>query len=134
MPDTPKGAADSSAALDWYEFSDEENTVFRQLALRMRVVGIALLTWGILQGPKILADGDIGAIMLSLGLMTSGVWTIRTAHSFRAIHQTQGSDIAHLMSALRSVHKLYTLVAGIITVIIVWILLALAFTLVVSLT
>jgi hypothetical protein len=116
-----------------FEFSAEDNKVFRNLALRMRIVGVALLTWGILQSPRIFGSGDIGAIILALGLLVAGVWTIRAAHGFRAVDQTEGADITHLMDALKSVLKLYSLVASIIAVIVVWIAIALGFALFVAL-
>jgi uncharacterized membrane protein len=133
VSDAPETVAEVPASSSRYEFSEEDNRIFRQLALRMRVVGVALITWGILQGPPIFRHGDLGALVLALGLLVTGIWTIRAAHGFRAIDRTQGSDISHLMSALKSVHNLYTLVASVIAVIVVWIVIALVFALVVSL-
>lgn len=133
LSETPPPVAEAPADLKLFEFSEEDDQIFRQLSTRMRIVGIALLTWGILQAPRIFGSGDVGALLLALGLLATGVWTIRAAHGFRAIDQTVGSDIDHLMSALKSVHHLYTLVASIIAVIVVWIVIGLAFTLVVSL-
>jgi hypothetical protein len=133
VSDTQHGVAEASAGSNLFEFSAADNKVFSQLALRMRLVGIALLTWGILQGPRIFGSGDLGALLLALGLLSTGIWTIRAAHGFRAIAETQGSDISHLMGALRSVHSLYTMVASIIAVIVVWIVIALTFALMVSL-
>lgn len=116
-----------------FEFSEEDGQIFRQLSMSMRIVGIALLTWGILLTPRIFADGDMGALVMALCILTTGVWTILAAHRFRAIQQTQGDDIEHLMMAMRSVHHLYILIAGIIGVIVVWIVAALIITLIVSL-
>jgi hypothetical protein len=133
VSDTPQAMTETPIEADRFEFSEGDNKVFSQLALRMRVVGIALLTWGVLQGPRVFGSGDLGAMVLALGLLATGVWTIMAAHGFRAIVQTQGSDISHLMSALKSVHNLYTLVASMIAVIVIWILIALGFALIVSL-
>ena len=38
-----------------------------------------------------------------------GIWTINAANSFRLIVDTRGHDIPHLMHALTSLRKLYTL-------------------------
>lgn len=133
MTDKPHVADEGPARLSPFEFSDEDNRLFRQLSMTMRIVGVALLTWGILMIPRIFQDGDLAALVLSLGLLVTGVWTVRAGHRFGAIEQTEGADMEHLMSALTSLHHLYTLVAGVIGVIVVWIVGALVFTLIVAL-
>ncbi len=112
-----------------YEFTAEENTVFRNLAQYMRNVGIFFSLLGIAtaagavyllyEGNKILgklpgeidtsllqkASGTVllfGALCLALGLFTR-----HAASSFRLVADTEGSDIEHLMSALGALKKLY---------------------------
>ena len=115
-----------------YEFSERDNQLFGQLAIRMQIVGIAILVWALFQVPRVFS-GDVGALALTLALAVTGIWTVAAANQFRAITRTEGSDISHLMRALWSVHNLYTLAASIIAVIVVWILIALGFTLLVTL-
>src|SRR5262249_49092846 len=45
-----------------------------------------------------------------------GVWTQSAAGSFKKIVDTQGSDIHHLMDALSSLNKMYTLIYTIIVI------------------
>jgi hypothetical protein len=52
-----------------------------------------------------------GVIFLLIGL-----WTRSSGSSFREIVATTGRDIAHLMSALSSLHKMYSLVYTLIIV------------------
>jgi len=125
-------ASPESPSRSSYEFTGEDNRLFGQLALRMRVVGIAILVWAFFQAPRVFS-GDVGALALTLALTVTGIWTVAAANQFRAITRTEGSDISHLMRALWSVHNLYTLAASIIAVIVVWILIALGFTLLVTL-
>jgi len=113
------------------EFGEEENRLFRQLALRMYIVGVAILVWGFFQAPRIFG-GDLGALALTLALMVTGIWTVGAARRFQAIVKTEGSDYSHLVRALRAVHHLYTLAAAVIAVIAVWVVVALGFTLVVT--
>jgi hypothetical protein len=45
-----------------------------------------------------------------------GVWTKAAADSFKQIVDTTGSDINHLMNAISSLHKMYTLVYTLIVI------------------
>jgi hypothetical protein len=53
-----------------------------------------------------------------------GVWTQSASGSFKKIVTTQGSDIHHLMGALSSLNKMYTLVYSIIVIGLLLLLLA----------
>ena len=53
-----------------------------------------------------------------------GVWTRSAATSFQEIVTTTGRDIGHLMSALSSLHKMYSLVYTLIIVTLIVVLVA----------
>jgi hypothetical protein len=56
-----------------------------------------------------------------------GVWTRSAASSFREIVATTGRDISHLMNALGSLHKMYSLLYTLIIITILAFLIALGF-------
>jgi len=134
VPDTTQQAENSAPTQSKspFEFGEDENRLFSQLALRMQIVGLAILVWAFFQSPRVFS-GDVGALAFTLAMAVTGILTIMAANQFRAITRTEGSDIAHLMRALWSVHSLYTLAASIIGVIVVWIVIGLGFTLMVTL-
>ncbi len=103
-----------------YEFSDEDNVLFKGLALRMSSLGFFLLVLAALDMPALLrAEGR--AVVVAILYMVTGAWSFLTAYSIRSIVETEGSDISHLLSALKSLRHLLTL-----AVVLVMILLALA--------
>jgi hypothetical protein len=115
-----------------YEFSVPQDDVIRTLSGRMRFVGIFY----------VLASGLVGLaglVMLFfapliglfyLVLLTPelliGIWTINAANSFRLVVDTRGHDIPHLMNALSSLRKLYTLMFWLLVVALVVMVLAIA--------
>ncbi len=110
-PPTPGGS---------YEFSDEDNALFKGLALRMSSLGFFLLVLAALDMPALLrAEGR--AVVVAILYTVTGAWSFYTAYSVRSIVGTEGSDIPHLLSALKSLRHLLTL-----AVVLVVILLALA--------
>jgi hypothetical protein len=54
-------------------------------------------------------------IMLTPELLI-GIWTLNAGKSFRLVVETKGHDIPHLMSALNSLRKLYTLMFWILII------------------
>jgi hypothetical protein len=58
----------------------------------------------------------IGSAVNGLIYLMIGAWTRSAAGSFRLIVDTRGSDISHLMDALSSLNKMYTLVYTLILV------------------
>ncbi len=110
-----------------YEFNDEQNKEFSQLASAMSGVGsllkilalafvvfFGLIVYDVIQsksgnyGPA----AGVGAGMLFFLCM--GFWTGSAAHSFRRIVETKNEDIWHLMNALGSLKNMYAMLKGII--------------------
>ncbi|MEE2904366.1 MAG: DUF5362 family protein [Myxococcota bacterium] len=94
-----------------YEFSTEQNSVFSSLASAMKVVGIVSCILGALSLLPILANPGIIFINgpQAIILLVVGVWTTRASNSIKAIVDTQGNDIQHLMDAMSGLSKLYRL-------------------------
>jgi hypothetical protein len=59
---------------------------------------------------------DIAALVNGLIYLLIGVWTRSSAGSFQKIVDTQGHDISHLMDALGSLNKMYTLIYTLILI------------------
>jgi hypothetical protein len=53
-----------------------------------------------------------------------GIWTLNAGKSFRLVVDTKGHDIPHLMNALNSLRKLYTLMFWILIIGLVFIVIA----------
>jgi hypothetical protein len=62
--------------------------------------------WGVL----------IQTLLAGVIFLAIGVWTRSSAASFREIVTTTGRDITHLMGALASLHKMYSLLCTLIIV------------------
>jgi len=98
-----------------YEFTPPQSDTIRRLSGRMKFVGIFYIVAAALFG----AFGVIALFIMPLaGLiyivamipeLLIGLWTVNAASSFRMIVDTKGHDIPHLMNALLSLRKLYTL-------------------------
>jgi hypothetical protein len=58
----------------------------------------------------------IGGFVNGLLYLLIGVWTRSSASSFQMIVDTKGHDISHLMNALHSLNKMYTLIYTIIMI------------------
>jgi hypothetical protein len=58
----------------------------------------------------------IGSAVNGLIYLLIGVWTRRSAGSFKKIVDTRGSDITHLMNALSELNKMYTLLYTLIII------------------
>jgi hypothetical protein len=116
-----------------YEFTPVENQTIDDLAGKMRFVGLMGLILGVL-----LLGGGVAGLALnrggagsSVGLVFQGVlslcvglWTRSAAAGFQRIVDTQGHDIANLMSALGELRRVYALQRVLFIVVIVGIFLA----------
>ena len=97
-----------------YEFTEAQNGTIRVVADRMKWVGMFLIAvgglYGIL-GVLGLAEGlgAFGLIIYAVIFILIGIWTRSAGGSFSLIVETAGSDIPHLMDAVESLRKLYTL-------------------------
>jgi hypothetical protein len=93
-----------------YEFNAAQNEVIAKVASRTRLAGIAQIIFGACDffGSCHLERTDTSTSLgttsspFDLALIISGFLMISAAASFAKIVATQGSDMAHLMTALRS--------------------------------
>ncbi len=103
-----------------YEFNESENSVFAEVATRMKAVGFCIIFFGFLniiffaftlvQSKDFrLGSPGIGGISQGLFFVLIGVWTRDAGSSFRQIVDSRGNDIRNLMDAMGSLKKLYTL-------------------------
>ncbi|MGA2624375.1 MAG: hypothetical protein ABSF91_11015 [Bacteroidota bacterium] len=98
-----------------YEFSEEQNEIIRVLERRMRTVGITNIVIAAIYVVTYLLFFLRQPFALVLFLppvalfLFVGIWTNRSASSFRKIVRTTGQDVSHLMNALVSLNRLYSL-------------------------
>jgi hypothetical protein len=98
----------------------------------MKFVGIFYVIASVLIGLAGLAALFIAPLIgvLYLILLTPqlliGIWTINAASSFKLVVDTRGHDIPHLMNALTSLRKLYTLMFWLLIVALVFMVVAIA--------
>jgi len=92
-----------------YEFSGGQNVPIRDLAGKMKFVGISLIVLGIVQLAVFLFTWDWGSPLNAVFHILIGTWTHRAAAGFRKIVDTKGHDITHLMTSLRNLRSMYTL-------------------------
>lgn len=99
--------------VDEYEFSVMENTVIDSLATRMKFVGYALLALiaaETLIGIALARTNAAVLLRVMLTAMFTGAFAatmLSASKSFSKISKTEGSDIAHLMTALGKLASLY---------------------------
>ncbi len=118
-PAGPAPPVDRTPPTEPYEFSDEDNVLFKGLAIRMSSLGFLLLILAALDMPSLLRGEGRAALMATLFAVT-GAWSFYTAYSVRSIVETEGSDISHLMAALTSLLPLLTM--GVVVVLILVVL------------
>ena len=96
-----------------YEFDVGENDVIRRLVGPMRFVGVMSIVFGVLNGiVGLLAITHLqGVITLGEGvaLFVIGVWLSSAAGMFENMVNTEGSDIAHLLNAIKKLTNVFTL-------------------------
>ncbi len=115
-----------------FEFTPIQGDVIRSLAKRMNFVGtiyvIASIIVGLAGLVALLFSPLIGVFyfLLLIPELLVGIWTIHAAHSFRQIIDTRGHDIPHLMKALSSLRKLYTLMFWLLIAALAFMILAIA--------
>jgi hypothetical protein len=130
-----------------YEFTAEQNDLISRLGNSMRWVAAPMLVLGILCAINLIMGivwlvqtktyQDWHAVGIILYLLFSTLlflafafWTSNSAREFLRITQTQGRDISHLMSALDSLQKVYSVIATFVKVFIAITLVALVLNLV----
>lgn len=98
-----------------YEFNEIENGGFRDLASKMRFVGLMSVIFGVLLMVLGLATlltggaGGVGSIVQGLFAMFVGIWTRSAAGAFQRIVDTEGNDIGNLMHAVGELRRIYGL-------------------------
>jgi hypothetical protein len=113
-----------------YEFTLVQDDIIRTLSKKMKFVGYFYLVVSGLIGLAGLAFMFLNAWigLLYLIMMTPelliGIWTLNAGKSFRLVVDTKGHDIPHLMNALNSLRKLYTLMFWILIIGLVFMVLA----------
>lgn len=116
-----------------YEFSSSQNELIKHLADKMRFVAYFLIATGalgVLGGLLSLQRGGVGNIISAVVYILIGVWTNSASSSFHRIVDTQGNDIENLMGALGELRKLYTLQYWLLIVALIFIAIALVFSLI----
>lgn len=115
-----------------YEFTAAQDNVIRALSRKMKFVGVFYVIASLLVGlAGVIAlffmpwIGLVYLLLLTPELLI-GIWTINAAHSFNLIVETRGQDIRHLMGALTSLRKLYTLLFWLLVVVVALMLVAIA--------
>jgi hypothetical protein len=134
-------SADLPRAGGSYEFTPAQNDLISGLASKMRLVGLVLAIFGVLnllnavlvqvafaqltsdQVPVEVKEqlGQLGQrerwvltgyfAIAGLVLLMVGVWTRSAGGSFHKIVATTGRDVGHLMDGLGSLAKMYSLIA-----------------------
>lgn len=117
-----------------YEFSGSQNELIQDLSKKMVFVSYFLIVAGVLNiiiGALAIFRGG-GSEGLSAGLSTIiqgvvtiviGKWTLNAGSAFKAIVNTQGTDVENLMGALGELRKLYTLQFWVLIIALVFIVL-----------
>jgi hypothetical protein len=98
-----------------YEFNAHQNSILRGLAVKMKYVGFIYVFAGslmvLVSVLAFLAKNWFGLFCMCVFApqLLIGIWNINAANSFGFVVTTVGNDIRHLMNALVSLRKLYTL-------------------------
>jgi len=105
----------------FYEFTDEENSVFKALSARMNIAGVMMVVFGIgmIVFGGIRYPWSLTLLLLAINgfiLFGIGYLIFQSAKRFRKIVETQGHDIMYLMEAMTDQRRLYTLIGALIIV------------------
>lgn len=94
-----------------YEFNEKEEAVVRALAQQMRRFSVFLVLVAVLMTLTGALSFPIGMVNILVGASTFvlAYLTRRAARAFELIVETRGTDMTHLMLALRSLTRLYAL-------------------------
>jgi hypothetical protein len=98
-----------------YEFNAHQNSVIKGLAVKMKYVGFFFVFAGglmsLISAVAMFVKPWFGLFYLTFFApqLLIGIWSIHAANSFGFVVTTAGNDIQHLMDAIVSLRKLYTL-------------------------
>lgn len=123
------GQAPKSPTLG-YEFTMAQDDVIRALSKKMKFVGAFYVVVSAIVGLAGLGFMFLNAwiglfymVMLTPELLI-GIWTLTAAKSFKLVVDTKGHDVPHLMNALNSLRKLYTMIFWILIIALVFMVIA----------
>ena len=104
-----------------YEFTPTQNETIASLSRYMRLAGIVLVLFGVLQAVAavLAARGGVGIAIQGIVSAVLGVLVISIAGHFRRIVDSRGRDIGHLMEALAQLRLMYAIQVWIVVVAIV---------------
>jgi hypothetical protein len=95
-----------------FEFTAAQNETLRVLAYRMKGVaiiymlgGIGACVWGLVLFAR--HQQDLTSLLITVVLITIGIYTRLAAQEFSKIVETSGADIVHIMEAINSLRGLY---------------------------
>jgi len=91
-----------------FEFSPSQSDVIRGLAFRMKFVGWFMVIAGLLGLIAGLYRGFVPTVIQAVIYLVLAGFTLAAAGAFTNIVTTRGSDIRHLVDALRSLRTLYS--------------------------
>lgn len=97
-----------------YEFGPDESKLIKGLSGSMFFVGVMTQLFGLLKvlaGMATNGNDRIFAIVEGVLMLLIGGWLYRAASSFQKIVTTSGSDVSHLMAALRRLRHVFALQA-----------------------
>jgi hypothetical protein len=114
---------------DHYEFTPEQERIVYRLGNSLRWTSLPMISLGLLVLIDLLMYGiwlwrrgqyenlqlaALPLLLLGIGIMFVGIgtWVGRAGHSFQQIAQTRGNDMAHLMSGLGQLDKVWVVIAG----------------------
>ena len=102
-----------------YEFTPAQESVIGDLAGKMRFVGAFMFALGFLGLVRVIyvawknrgleGSFDIDSLITTIIYSLIGFWTLSASKGFAAVVATVGWDVPHVMDALRSLRKMYTL-------------------------
>ena len=94
-----------------YEFTEAQNATIASLVRYMRLAGIALLLFGLLQaaGGLISTRNGWSLVVQAAVSLVLGALLMTIAARFRRIVDSRGRDIGHLMEALSGLRLMYAL-------------------------
>ena len=114
-----------------YEFTPAQNETIASLSRYMRLAGIVLVLFGVLQAVAAFLAPRNGAGLVIQGVVSAllGALMISIAGHFRRIVDSRGRDIGHLMDALGKLRLMYAIQVWIVVaaIVLIGIVLVIAF-------
>lgn len=115
-PSLPPSPLPPASPAREHEFGGGESAVIGGLGVKMSRVGLFMVGIGLcfvistIQRWSRFHEMDVGLIFLTLLFIIFGVWTHRAGREFRSVSTSKGKDVSHLMAAMMSLLKLYSVV------------------------